>query len=174
MFAPKDAAGWVSRLNDVYGPQANIWFELAKNQPLAVSGLGAEVTSDNAQMLADHKEAQVATGKSKESKAPIRVFLAGPKLRSIDSSHPAGFYHIASKVILLKDQAEPTEWLSNFRELMLKTLAHEIGHFLNYLQGHGQGHDYFRETGYVSDILNTMDGRDIKISRQRVLDWNPT
>jgi hypothetical protein len=174
MFSPKDGAGWVSQLNDVYGPQANIWFELGKNQPLAVSGLGAEVTSDNAQMLANHKEAQVATGKTKESKAPIRVFLAGPKLRSVDSSHPAGFYHIASKVILLKDQKAPNIWAGEFREPMLKTLAHEIAHFLNYLQGQGQGHEFYQSSGYLSDILNTMDGSNIKISRQRVLDWNPT
>ena len=42
--------------------------------------------------------------------------------------------------------------------LMLKTLAHEIGHFLNYFQGAGEGHDFFLKSGYVSDILNTMDG----------------
>jgi hypothetical protein len=176
-FTDRYAPGWVEDLNDAYGPQSNIWFKLDKNMPLGVSGLGDIVTSDHAQVLAAHKDAQVATGKTKESKAPIRVFLAGPALRSIDSSHPAGFYHIASKVILLKDQQDPNQWddmrhpMSN---LMLKTLAHEIGHFLNYFQGAGQGHDHFLETGYVSDILNTMDGRNIKISRQRVLDWNPT
>jgi len=172
-FSQKDATGWVEKSNQVYGPQANVWFKLDKNMPLAISGLGEVVTSDHAQMLAEHKDAQVATGETKESKAPIRVFLAGPALRSSDKSHPFGFYHIASKVILLKDQQEPNEWLGP-HSLMLKTLAHEIGHFLNYFQGQGQGHDHFRDTGYVSDILNTMDGRDIKISRQRVLDWNPT
>ena len=109
-FTEKDAKGWVEQLNDVYGPQANIWFELGKNVPLAISGLGDVVTSDHAQMLAAHKDAQVATGKTKELKAPIRVFLAGPALRSIDTSHPAGFYHIASKVILLKDQQDPNLW----------------------------------------------------------------
>ncbi len=127
-------------------------------------------------MLAAHKDAQVATGKTKESKAPIRVFLAGPALRSSDKSHPFGFYHIESKVILLKDQQEPNIWdkLGGPTSLMLKTLAHEIGHFLNHFQGAGQGHKHFEDTGYVSDILNTIDGSDIKISRQRVLDWNPT
>jgi hypothetical protein len=175
-FSQKDAAGWVERLNQVYGPQANIWFELGKNTPLAVSGLGAVVTSDHAQMLADHKDAQVATGKSKESKAPIRVFLAGPALRSSDTLDPFGFYHIESKVILLQDQQEPNIWdkLGGPTSLMLKTLAHEIGHFLNHLQGAGQGHKHYEDTGYVSDILNTIDGSDIKISRQRVLDWDPT
>lgn len=173
-FSDKDTTGWVEKLNQVYGPQANIWFELGKNIPLAISGLDAVVTADHAKMLAEHKDTQVAAGKTKESKAPIRVFLAGPSLRSTDRSHPAGFYHIASKVILLKDQQEPAPSSEGPKSLMLKTLAHEIGHFLTYLQGNGQGHDFFRDSGYVSDILNTMDGGNIKISRQRVLDWNPT
>lgn len=175
-FSRNDAIGWVAQLNRVYGPQANIWFEMGKNIPLAVSGLGAVVASEHAQMLANHKDAQVATGKTKESKAPIRVFLAGPSLQSSDKSHPNGFYNIASKVILLKDQKEPNQWenLDAFAELMLKTLAHEIGHFLNHFQGKGTGHDHFRSSGYLHDVLNTMDGRDIKISHQRVLDWNPT
>ena len=178
-FSEKDAAGWVEQLNQVYGPQANIWFKLGKNMPLAISGLGGELSPDHAQMLAAHKDAQVATEKTEESKAPIRVFLAGPALRSIDTSHPAGFYHIPSKVILLKDQQDPNPWdyLGSRmvpQSLMLKTLAHEIGHFLNYFQGRGHGHDLYVDTGYVSDILNTMDGRNIKISEQRVSDWNPT
>ena len=175
-YGPNDAVGWVEMLNTVYGQQANIWFAVDKNMPLAVSGLPGIVSSDNAQMLANHKDAQVATGKTKESKAPIRVFLAGPTIRSIDNSHPNGFYHVATKVIIMKDQKDPNFWENGDgrKHLMVKTLAHEIGHFLNYLQGAGQGHDFFLKTGYVSDILNTMDGQNIKISRQRVLDWNPT
>ena len=174
VFSQKDATGWIEKLNQVYGPQANIWFEPGKHMPLAIPGLDAVVTADHAQMLAEHKDTQVAAGKTKESKAPIRVFLAGPSLRSSDKSHPAGFYHIASKVILLKDQQEPAPSSEGPKSLMLKTLAHEIGHFLTYLQGNGQGHDFFQSTGYLNDILNTMDGSNIKISRQRVLDWNPT
>jgi hypothetical protein len=174
VFTDKDVTGWIEKLNQVYGPQANIWFTPGKHMQLAIPGLDAVVTADHAKMLAEHKDTQVAGGKTKESKAPIRVFLAGPALRSDDKSHPAGFYHIASKVILLKDQKEPDPSSTGPKSLMLKTLAHEIGHFLTYLQGHGQGHDFFQDSGYVSDILNTMDGGNIKISRQRVLDWNPT
>jgi hypothetical protein len=173
-FADKDVTAWIEKLNQVYGPQANIWFKPGKHMPLAIPGLDATVTADHAQMLAEHKNTQVAGGKTKESKAPIRVFLAGSALRSTDKSHPAGFYHIPSKVILLKDQTEPAPSADGPKSLMLKTLAHEIGHFLTYLQGNGQGHDFFEKSGYVSDILNTMDGGNIKISRQRVLDWNPT
>ncbi len=178
-FTQKDATGWVAQLNQIYGSQANIWFKLDKNMPLALSGLSGEVTPDHAKMLAAHKDAQVATGKTKESKAPIRVFLAGSALRSTDSQHAAGFYHIASKVILLKDQQDPNPWDYLGRQvvpqsLMLKTLAHEIGHFLNYFEGRGEGHDYYLKSGYVSDVLNTMNGRNIKISKKRVLDWNPT
>jgi hypothetical protein len=166
-------------LNQVFGPQANIWFNKPeKNMPLAIPGLGKEVTPDHAKMLAEHKDAQVATGKTKESKAPIRVFFAGPVLRSIDSKHPAGFYHDETKVILLKDQEDPNpKDYAGYKvvpqSLMLKTLAHEIGHFLNFFRKGGQGHDFHVTNGYVSDILNTMDGTNIKISEQRVLDWNP-
>jgi hypothetical protein len=177
-FKDKDATGWLAQLNQVFGSQANIWFKPEKNMPLAISGLGKEVTPDHAKMLAEHKDTQVATGKTKESKAPIRVFLAGPVLRSMDSDHPAGFYHILSKVILLKDQQDPNpKDYAGYKvvpqSLMLKTLAHEIGHFLNYFGGSGQGHDYYLSNGYVGDILNTMDGTNIKISEQRVSDWNP-
>ena len=56
---------------------------------------------------------------------------------------------------------------------MLKTIAHEIGHFMNFTRGAGEGHDFYKSSGYSSDILNTLDGGDIKISHQRVLDWNP-
>ena len=55
---------------------------------------------------------------------------------------------------------------------MLQTMAHEIGHFLNYNHGPGEGHDFYRRVGYASDILNSMDGSDIKIPKQRVLNWN--
>jgi hypothetical protein len=178
MFTDKDATGWVAQLNQVFGSQANIWFKPDKNMPLAISGLGKEVNPDHAKMLAEHKDAQVATGKTKESKAPIRVFFAGPVLRSIDSKHPAGFFHTENKVILLKDQQDPNpKDYAGYKvvpqSLMLKTLAHEIGHFLNYFGGSGQGHDYYLTNGYVGDILNTMDGTNIKISEQRVSDWNP-
>ena len=55
---------------------------------------------------------------------------------------------------------------------MLQTMAHEIGHFLNFNYGPGEGHDFYRRVGYPSDILNSMDGSDIKIPKQRVLNWN--
>jgi hypothetical protein len=173
-FSQKDAIGWVEKLNQVYGSQANIWFELGKNMPLAISGLDKVVSTDHAKMLAEHKDTQIASGKTKESKAPIRVFLAGQELRPADKSEPFGFYHNASKVILLKDQKEPAPSSTGPTSLMLKTLAHEIGHFLNNFHGGGQGEDYFQTTGYLNDILNTLDGSNIKISQQRVLDWNPT
>jgi hypothetical protein len=180
-FKKEDADGWLAQLNQVFGAQANIWFDKSKpekNMPLAIPGLGKEVTPDHAKMLAEHKDAQVATGKTKESKAPIRVFFAGRELRSIDSDHPAGFYHIKSKVILLKDQVDPDpKGYAGYKvvpqSLMLKTLAHEIGHFLNHFGGGGEGHDFYLENGYIGDILNTMDGTNIKISEQRVFDWNP-
>jgi hypothetical protein len=57
---------------------------------------------------------------------------------------------------------------------MLKTLAHEIAHLLNHTKkASTAGHDYYQICGYTSDVLNTMDGNDIKIPHQRVLDWNP-
>ena len=178
-FTDKDADGWLAQLNQVFGSQANIWFNKPeKNMPLAISGLGKEVTPDHAKMLAEHKDTQVATGKTKESKAPIRVFFAGRELRSIDNKHPAGFFHTDAKVILLKDQVDPDpKGYAGYKvvpqSLMLKTLAHEIGHFLNYFRPPGQAHDFYVTNGYVSDILNTMDGTNIKISEQRVLHWNP-
>ena len=53
-------------------------------------------------------------------------------------------------------------------------MAHEIAHLLNYhRKASTPGHDYYKTCGYASDVLNTLDGTDIKIPHQRVLDWNP-
>ena len=89
-----------------------------------------------------------------------------------DRSEPLGFYDRPSKVIVVQDQFVADPWAGRTAP-MLKTIAHEIGHYLNHLRGAGQGHDFFRGSGYTADILNTLDGGDIKSPHQRVLDWNP-
>ena len=68
MFSPADAAGWVKELSGVYGPQANIWFELGKAEPLPLAGL-SEVVSD-----ADGKVLE-----QKKDGALINIFLAGAR-----------------------------------------------------------------------------------------------
>ena len=161
-FTPADADKWISSLNDVFGPQANIWFKKVKADWLPVQSLGAEVSVDHAEMLAQKKEPD----------AKINIFLAGPRIRSSDSNHANGFYHISHNLIILKDQFVVDHW-GQGASPMLSTMAHEIGHLLNYTRGVGEGHDFFRKCGYNSDILNTVSGIDIKIPHQRVLDWNP-
>jgi hypothetical protein len=57
-------------LNQVFGPQANIWFNKPeKNMPLAIPGLGKEVTPDHAKMLAEHKDAQVARPRNRKPRS---------------------------------------------------------------------------------------------------------
>lgn len=158
-FTAKHAAEWVKDLNVVFGTQANLWFELAKADPLPLAGLPEIVSADEAPALAAAKDV-----------APINVFLAGKKIRSTEKSYPYGFYVVKEDVIVMRDQ-EPSE--TNARP-MLKTLAHEIAHLLNHhRKAPTPGHDYYEKCGYNSDVLNTMDGNDIKIPHQRVLDWNP-
>lgn len=158
-FSPSDAAGWVKELSGVYGPQANIWFELGKADPLPLAGL-SEVVSD-----ADAKALE-----AKKDSALINIFLAGSKIKSSEADFPLGFYMVTEKLIVVKDQA-PTQ--SNSKP-MIKTMAHEIAHLLNFhRKASTPGHDYYKTSGYASDVLNTLDGADIKIPHQRVLDWNP-
>jgi hypothetical protein len=163
-FSPTAARGWVASLNEVFGPQANIWFELGRSEYLPLAGLGAAVGSPSD--LAALAATRAASG------APITVFVAGPRIVSVDRSEPLGFYDQPSKVIVVQDQFVADPWAGRTAP-MLKTIAHEIGHYLNDVRGGGQGHDFFRGSGYNADILNTLDGGDIKIPHQRVLDWNP-
>jgi len=164
-FTPADADKWISSLNDVFGLQANIWFKKVRADWLPVPNLRAEVSADDAEMLAGKKDPG----------AKINIFLAGPRITPSDKSHQShvnGFYHIAQKLIILKDRFVSDPW-SQPAAPMLQTMAHEIGHLMNFARGAGQGHDFFKGSGYNFDILNTMDGSDIKIPHQRVLDWNP-
>ena len=158
-FTPSDAPGWVKDLNQVYGSQANLWFELAKADPLPLAGLSEVVSDADAALLAGKKDS-----------ALINIFLAGSKITSSDADFPLGFYVVKEKLIIVKDQRES----KTSTKPMLKTMAHEIAHLLNFNRSiPTAGHDYYKTSGYKSDVLNTMDGTDIKIPHQRVLDWNP-
>lgn len=154
---------WINGLNNVFGPQANIWFKMVKAAWLPVPNLSAEVSDRDAESLA----------KNKQSNAKINIFLAGQRIiNSTDKTHPHGFYHHNHKLIIVQDQFVTDPW-SQPASPMLSTIAHEIGHLMNYARGVGTGHDFYQESGYNSDILNAIDGNDIKIPHQRVLDWNP-
>jgi hypothetical protein len=158
-FKESDAAGWVADLNGVFGPQANIWFDPGKAEGLPLAGLPQVVSDDDAPLLATKKDG-----------APINIFLAGTTIRSNEKDFPNGFYAIKEKLIVVKDQ-DPT---STNSKPMLKTIAHEIAHLLNYdKKASTPGHDYYKTCLYQSDVLGTRDGADIKIPHQRVLDWNP-
>ena len=162
-FTPPVAHSWVEDLNKVFGPQANIWFTLARSEFLPLADLGEWFGSeDDVARLAKVREA---------SGAQVTIFLAGPKIW-VEKSEPRGFYHVKTKVIIMQDQFVKDVWAGPPAP-MLKTMAHEIAHFLNHARSHGQGHDHYETSGYKSDIMHTDDGSNIKISRERVRDWNP-
>jgi hypothetical protein len=164
-FTPLAASGWIGDLNNVYGPQANIWFEKGKSELLPLADLSAEVGTE--------KDLSKLGAIGDTSGAHISIFLAGSSISPLDTrDHPNGFYHIPTKVIVVRDQFVADSWAGPAAP-MLATIAHEIGHFMNYKRGAGEGHDFYAKCGYSSDILNTIDGTDIKIPHQRVLDWNP-
>jgi hypothetical protein len=157
---------WIKGLNDVYGLQANLWFSKIKKKAgvfvLPLPQLPEAIGPDQAKVLAQE-------GSKLDSSADIKIYLAGPKIVSQDASnasHVNGFYHVEQKIIIMKDR------ISDKGQPMLQTMAHEIGHWFNYNHGPGEGHDFYQKVGYKSDILNTMDGNDIKIPKQRVLNWN--
>ena len=161
---PSDADTWTRRLNEVFGPQANMWFEKAKSEFLPLENLSVSVGSDaDLAKMAQNKEA---------GKTTINIFLAGSSIVSGERDYPLGFYDRHFKIVVIKDQSVGDPWVP---DAMLKTIAHEIGHFMDdvRLGLPGDSHDYYKQNGYASDILNTLDGSDIKISHQRVLDWNP-
>jgi hypothetical protein len=158
-FTPSEAPGWVKDLNGVFGPQANMWFDLGAHESLPLANLPQVISSRDVPTLA-----------AKKSAAPINIFLAGAQITSNDHNFPNGFYSTAEKVIVLKDQSPTT---ANPKP-MLKTIAHEIAHLLNFMRSvPTPGHDYYQVCGYQSDVLSTHNGADIKIPHQRVLDWNP-
>ena len=169
IFSAADTDGWVKGLNDVFGLQANLWFAKVNEKDgvssLPIAQLPEAVGPDEAKALLEQ-------GIKVIKSADIKIFLAGPKITVQDNQHAShinGFYHVEQKIIIMKDRSAESGKSGN---PLLKTMAHEIGHWLNYNHGPGQGHEFYKEVGYPSDILNTMDPSDIKIPHQRVLDWN--
>ena len=167
-YTAADTDTWIKGLNDVFGPQANLWFSKIKEK----DGVFVLPVPQMPEIIGPEAAKTLNAEATKLSKSgDIRIFLAGAKITSQDSAHAShvnGFYHVEQKIILMKDRA-PDKRNPN---PMLQTMAHEIGHFLNYNHGPGEGHDFYRRVGYPSDILNSMDGSDIKIPKQRVLNWN--
>jgi hypothetical protein len=167
-YTAADTDTWIKGLNDVFGPQANLWFSKIKEK----DGVFVLPVPQMPEIIGPEAAKTLNAEATKLSKSgDIRIFLAGAKITSQDSAHAShvnGFYHVEQKIILMKDRA-PDKKNPN---PMLQTMAHEIGHFLNFNYGPGEGHDFYRRVGYPSDILNSMDGSDIKIPKQRVLNWN--
>jgi hypothetical protein len=160
-----DADTWTRRLNEVFGSQANIWFENAKSEFLPLENLSVAVGSDqDVEKMAKNRVSGTNT---------INIFLAGSKIVSQEHDYPLGFYNRPTKIVVVQDQSVGDPWEPH-RDPMLKTIAHEIGHFMDSRLGlPGDSHDDYQKSGYTSDILNTLNGLDIKIPHQRVLNWNP-
>jgi hypothetical protein len=156
-YGPKDVDGWIERLNNIYGLQANMWFAKASADPLPLEGLSETFGSEG-----DIKKIQekMAGGEV------ISVFLAGEKIVTLEKDYPLGFFDLKTKVIVVKDQAESKN--------TLKTIAHEIGHH-RYDKRNltGDPHEGYKKNGYEHDLFHTMDGDDVKIPMQRVQDMNP-
>jgi len=149
--------GWIDRLNNIYGLQANIWFSKASADLLPLEGLG--------ELFGGDKDIDQIKGK-KASGNVISVFLGGEKIVNREKDYPLGFFDETNEVIVVRDQAESKN--------TLKTIAHEIAHHRYYKRNlKGDPHQGFKTNGYKNDIFNTMDGDDVKIPMQRVQDMNP-
>jgi hypothetical protein len=162
-FKPGDAEDWTKAMNDIFGPQANMWFKTAKAETFPMPKLGKIVgVAADISRMEGHKD------KGSE----VNVFLAGPEIVSNEKDYPLGFYDTQAKLIVVKDQFV-TQW-GEAAEPMVATIAHEIAHLMyDRRKRPDPGHEYWQKVGYQADIENAFGGGDVKIPHQRVLDWNP-
>lgn len=105
------AAGWIARLNDIYTPQANITFKLESAFSYPVKQTLPDLIG-----IADWPK----LGTRSAGAGQAHIYLVG-NWRSNDSD-PLGAMIKATREIVVDDQNMPDE--------LVKTLAHELGHFL--------------------------------------------
>jgi len=154
-WKPEDAAGWLAKLNAIYGAQANITFEMAeKPDYFTVESVLPQPIDQQAfdNHIVAHKS-KIATRKDKvtgkDNPPVLTVFLVG-KWKS--DSHANGSTFSDQKVSVITDEPEhPKESLVAADPFML-TLAHEIGHWVLYQRGFKQGSHHHPRQGILQSI----------------------
>lgn len=134
------AAQWIARLNDIYTPQANIAFKLQ-----SASSYPVKKSLPDSIGIADWP----SLGTRTSGGAQAHVYLVG-KWRG-DGSDPLGSMIKATREIVLDDQNAPDE--------LIKTLAHELGHFLG--AGSNFGHPDAGKKHFLMTTVNWRAGAHI-------------
>lgn len=163
---PTHAAGWLAALNAVYGPQANIAFEMAQAADYFTVATVLPQPIGNkafANHIVAHKS-KVVTGKDK---LPVlTVFLVG-KWKD-DGDHPNGTFFPDENVIVLTDEPMHPK-LDAATDPLVLTLAHEAGHFVLHHRGFKKAEHHHSRGG----ILMSSGIQSARLDRQLVLNLNP-
>jgi hypothetical protein len=154
---PDAAEDWVATLNWIYGPQANVHFDL----------LDAEwVTLDQAPSQPVGRDfflKSIAT--APPVLADVTIYLVGTWGGGA-SGHSRGTYFDNTGIAVVTDAPAQEEIPEGINVFML-TMAHEILHYLREAR-HMPGSHHDRERVLLSNGIQTL-----KIDKQLVLDINP-
>lgn len=156
IWSPGDAAKWVAGLNWVYGPQANISFDL----------WDAEwVTLDQAPHQPISKQTFLNDIVSQKPAGPdVTVFLVG-KWGGGASGHSSGTFFHEEDAAVVDDRPSHPEITDPIDTFML-TLAHEIAHYLRKERGLFGHHDR-------ANVLLSNGIQSLRLDKQLVMDMNP-
>ena len=165
-WTPKHAAGWLATLNAIYGPQANITFEMAEAADYFTVATVLPQPIGN-QAFANHiiaHKSKVAEGKDK---LPVlTVFLVG-KWKD-DGDHPNGTFFPNENVTVLTDEPLHPK-LDAATDPLVLTLAHEAGHFMMHHRGFKKAEHHHSRGG----ILMSSGIQSARLDKQLVLNLNP-
>lgn len=105
---PAEATAWVKSVNDIFGPQCNIWFRLISSQDITLTKTLVKPSATNADEMFTKAD----------KAADVTVFLA----KDIFAPEASGFFQTVVKQIVCEDRDKGPNFV--------RTLAHELGHFV--------------------------------------------
>lgn len=156
IWSPDDAARWVGELNWIYGPQANISFDLwdaewvplnqAPNQPISRQVFLKDIAGQ------------------KPAGPDVTVFLVG-QWGGGASGHSSGTFFDDEDVAVVDDRPSHPEITDPIDKFQV-TLAHELAHYLRKERGFAGHHDR-------PNVLLSSGIQSLRLDKQLVMDINP-
>jgi hypothetical protein len=165
-WKPQDAEGWLTKLNAIYGAQANITFAMAeKPDYFTVDTVLAQPINNKA--FAAHIVGHKTKVTPEKGKPPVlTVFLVG-KWKD-DGDHPNGTFFPEHDVAVLTDESTHPKLDAGTDPLVL-TLAHEVAHYILQHRGfRNQSHHHKRE-----GILHSTGIQSARFDKQLINNLNP-
>jgi hypothetical protein len=155
-YTPKDAAGWIATLNRIYGPQANVIFDLVDTDWVTLASAASQPIGKDFFL----KSIAVTPAKGK-----VNLHLVG-KWGGGSSGHSRGTYFDETGIAVITDQPGQDEIPQGIDPFML-TMAHELLHFIREKRGMPKGHPG-RDNILLSSKIQTL-----RIDKQMSIDINP-